>query len=58
MEDRSENSLTTEFALARRATYVKVDLNVILNNLKILKANLASHTGKKKLNDISHCKFY
>ena len=46
MKELQEKTLIAkEFALARRPTYVKVDLSAILNNLKILKGLLAKHTG-------------
>ncbi|KAL4239637.1 hypothetical protein ACF0H5_000446 [Mactra antiquata] len=57
MEENSGSVLSADFALARRPTYVKVDLDAILNNLKILKANLASHTeiiGIVKANAYGH----
>lgn len=40
------SSQFTDFTLARRPTYLKVNLDVILDNLKILKSHLAQHTGK------------
>ncbi|WAQ96879.1 ALR-like protein [Mya arenaria] len=33
-----------EFAFARRPTFLRVDLDVLLNNLKILKGQLSAHT--------------
>lgn len=46
MKDEQEKLyLSKEFALARRPVFVKVNLDAILNNLKILKGILAEHTG-------------
>lgn len=47
--DQEKKLLTREFSLAKRPTFVKVDLSAILNNLKILKGLLAKHTGLQPL---------
>ncbi|XP_045213701.2 alanine racemase-like [Mercenaria mercenaria] len=42
--ERNRSCQLKEFSLARRPTYIKVNLETILDNLKILKTYLAKHT--------------
>ena len=44
--DTHQTNLSHEFSLARRSTYLKINLDTILNNIRILKQKCAAHTGK------------
>ena len=44
-KERTKSCQVKEYSLARRPTYVKVNLDTILENLKILKSYLAKNTG-------------
>ncbi|XP_060597721.1 alanine racemase-like [Ruditapes philippinarum] len=43
-KERNKSGFSKEFSLARRPTFVRVNLDTILDNLKILKNHLAKHT--------------
>ena len=42
----TSSNFASEFVLANRSTYLRIDLDKILNNIRILKQQCAELTGK------------